>query len=814
MKKRLINAGILTAVFIVAVFVFSYLTNRDNNNMTADIGNASLPSVVFFCGDYEVNHLNPYVEKMDVSTMRDTITPVENGKLDMYINAYENKIKSVKYEVYTLDGEEKLAEDTQETDGEGNVTLHIDEELLTDEKLLLVTLDTADKETYYYTRIRSGENLFADHCLNYIGDFHENALGKVEDAGIEQSLKPSEDESYSYQEVTINSDYDYVVWGDLEPVVVGSERWQIVEANPAYISVLLEYEVRCKGEENEEDTYTVEEFFRVGMEYGVARLQDYHRTMDQIFNGSRQVLSENGIILGIAGEDVPYLVGNNGMQTAFVQAGELWNYDQDKDELSLLFSFRDSEDKDIRNMVDQHEIHLISMDKSGNVSFVVYGYMNRGSHEGEVGAAVYCYNKEKNSIDEKIFIPSNKSGAAAEEELSKLLYYSSGRDMLYALVNGTLYEIDMEKESETILAENLTEGQCVTSLCGSLAAYQTGGALGEAATVLVKNLESGEEYKVTAGEGESVQPLGFVNEDFVCGFVKTSDIGTTMSGAEVLPMYKVEIRGSDNKVARTYESDEEFVLSAEFAEGMVTLNRAKKSGGAFEAVTADQITSNEEKKESNISLSSYVTDLKGTQRMLTFEDGISDTKAKVLKPKQVLNEKDLPLLSDTSKAEQKFYAYGYGGLQGICKDAAEAVDLAKSVGGVATSSGQEIIWAEGLQSSKGAVSVSESILKDMEKRLKAGDSPLDVANGISGDKGIDLTGCSAGEALYFVSEGAPVIAAIDGKTTAILTEYNDDSIKYVDVASGKEKSITVSQLDSRMKKTGRVFVSALPFYVE
>ena len=59
------------------------------------------------------------------------------------------------------------------------------------------------------------------------------------------------------------------------------------------------------------------------------------------------------------------------------------------------------------------------MDGDGNVTFAVYGYMNRGAHEGEVGAAIYYYQAEQNNIDEKAFIPSNKSAAVASEELGK-----------------------------------------------------------------------------------------------------------------------------------------------------------------------------------------------------------------------------------------------------------------------------------------------------------------------------------------------------------------------------------------------------------
>ena len=46
-KKRLINGGILTGVFLVAVFFFSYLTNNGNDSMTADMGAATYPQISF-----------------------------------------------------------------------------------------------------------------------------------------------------------------------------------------------------------------------------------------------------------------------------------------------------------------------------------------------------------------------------------------------------------------------------------------------------------------------------------------------------------------------------------------------------------------------------------------------------------------------------------------------------------------------------------------------------------------------------------------------------------------------------------------------
>ena len=54
-KKRLINGGILTGVFLVAVVFFSYLTNNGNDSMTADMGAATYPQISFSYDGYAFN---------------------------------------------------------------------------------------------------------------------------------------------------------------------------------------------------------------------------------------------------------------------------------------------------------------------------------------------------------------------------------------------------------------------------------------------------------------------------------------------------------------------------------------------------------------------------------------------------------------------------------------------------------------------------------------------------------------------------------------------------------------------------------------
>lgn len=809
MKKRLINAGILAAVFVAAVILFSYLTNRGNNNMTADLGGATLPSVSFSCEGYEVNYLSAYKKEMDLSTMRDAITPVSGNRLEMHLEPYENEIQSVDCSVYTLDGGERLGGNAYDAP-EKTVTIEFPEGILSEERLMILTLQVDGQEIYYYTRVADAADFSMSACLEYVYNYHNNAMGKVENVGVGAALEPSGEAVTSFWHVNINSDYDHVSWGNLEPAVKGPERWKIVEANETYTSVLLEYEVQCKGEENEKDLYTVDEFFRVRSAVGNMYLLNYDRTMEQIFDPNQQALSEKGILLGITDPDVEYLVSSDGARTAFMQANELWYYNQDSDEMSQLFSFMDSESSDIRNLTDEHEIRLLSMDKSGNVTFAVYGYMNRGAHEGEVGAAIYYYDSEKNSVDEKVFIPSSKSAAVAVKELGEMVYYSVDREMLYVLMDGTLYETDMKEDVTTALVENLTDGQYVTSEDGQLLAYQTNGALDEATEVMVRDLDSGKDRTVEAGEGECIRPLGFVNKDFVCGLARTSDVGQNISGEKIVPMYKVEIRDTKNEVIKTYESDSDFVSGADISDGMIDLHRVVKNGNIYTGIASSQITSNEEKKESNISLESYVTDLKETQMRLGFADGISDTHPKVLKPKQVLYEQPKEVEFEEKEAEGVYYVYGTGHLQGIFTAANDAVLKADEVSGVVISSGMSYVWERGNRSLEYQISGKDEAIKALREQLAAGTGAVDAVRQTIGKNVLDLSGCTTEEMLYFVSKGTPVVGMTGAGSSVILVGYSQEYVTYIDTATGGQSTVSYEQVDTMTAGTGRAFVGCLP----
>ena len=213
-KKKLTDAGILILVFIAAVIGFSLYTNKGNANVTADMGAATYPQISFSYNGYTMNTLNGYAKAMDIPVMRDVVTPVLDQKVVGMIETYDNQISSVEYIVYSLDGRQQLKNGLLNFLGE-NFTLNFDDVGLTEERVLELILYTEkDEEIYFYTRIADASHTGFLECMDYIRGFHENAMGKVEGAGVGLALEPSERaDNTSFRHVTIQSDYDHVSWG-------------------------------------------------------------------------------------------------------------------------------------------------------------------------------------------------------------------------------------------------------------------------------------------------------------------------------------------------------------------------------------------------------------------------------------------------------------------------------------------------------------------------------------------------------------------------------------------------------------------------
>lgn len=828
-KKIVIRAGVLTAVFIAAVILFSYLTNRSNTDMSADMGSATLPQITFSTEGYTVNTLSGYRQEMDIPTMRDTITPVTNSQLDIGISAYDADVTELSWQVYTLDGEEMLQEDTVSSP-EDTVTVQFDaQDVLAGERVLRVTLQADGNQVYYYTRIVDSTDTNYKTCLDFAQNFLTAEMDKDQQDALSGYLESGSDTGSGFQRVTINSSIDNVTWGSLEPEIRGDVRWEIRECNETYTSIVLSYRVRCPGaEDNAEAEYDVEEFFRIRVSGDNQYLLNYNRTMNQKFNGRNQPLDENGILLGIAPSDLEYCNNDDGTIVSFVQNRELWNYDGDTGELSQVFSFAESESRDARNLVNRHEIHIVSVEDNGSTTFLVCGYMNRGDHEGETGVAVYYFDAEKNYVEEKAFVPSTKGYYVMKEELGKLVYYSSENECLYAMINGALYCVNLAEDTREVLVRGLEDGQYQVSEDGRLIAYQSGGTLNESQTITILNLETGDSFDITSEGEEYIRPIGFIRNDLAYGTMRAVDAGQASAGQSIFPMYKVDIVSLNGENVESYEVADIYILDGYIEENMLTLTRATRNGNVYTGTSDDYITNNEAAQESNITLESYTDSTRGRVMRLRIADGVSDTTPRLLQPRMVLRDTSTTVEFDDTELEGRYYVYALGELQGVYDHAGVAVQRADALEGVAVTSRQAYLFERGnlptvyeventeaFSAAEGESTLAaclnyiltwEGKQADVAEELANGTSPEDILTTHTGGEGLDLSGCSVEEILYTISRETPVIAMLSDSHAVLLIGYNQTNVAYLDPADGQRYSVSKTELESMVNASGNTFI--------
>ena len=806
MMKKLIKAGVLLIIFVAALIVSSLVINRGSGDQIVDMGAPTLPRVWFTLNGEKVNVLSGYVRDMDIPAMRDTITPLEaDGTVDMTVETDGNEISGVQYTVYSMDGEEVYTEgEAPELSDTGTVTLSLSDGLSDSvrEAVLKIVLTVDDRKISYYTRIERSDNINAADCLAYAVDFHTNALDGTNAEEMELRLEPNEESDNStYQTVNIHSDITHIQWGDLEPQVTSDVEWSIKESNTVYTSILAKYQVSCIGDNEETGVYNVKEFFRIREMGDTIYLLDYNRDLQKVFTGSPDTIDEKGVLLGIASDDLQYETNEDETIVAFVQERDLWLYSRESGELYQVFSFSDAEGSDERSRNDQHAVRIISMDNSGNLAFAVYGYMNRGTHEGEVGVGIYYFSVPDNVIEEKAFIPSTKSFAIAEDELGKMVYYNHSEKMLYVLAKGTLYQIDLDRNEQETLAENLTEDQYTVSDDGRLMAYQTDDS---ASVIQVMNLESGDSYEVSAEDGETLRPLGFIHSDFVCGRMRSEDAGQTVSGEEITPMYAVEILNSKNEKVAEYSFTDSGIYTTDILidGNLLTLNRVEKRDSVYSTAEQEYITNNEERKETTVSLETYSTDRMQRQLRLTFADAAENTDVAVMKPHQLTTGEPLTITLSGTDTTEKFYVYGMGELVAVYDKAAYAIQRAEQVSGVVISSAQAYVWERGNRDLAYSTDAEAFQKEGEETSLQACERYMEQY----GAHRVDLTGCRLDQVLYVINKGRPVIAVIDGDHAVLLTGYTTSDITYIDPDNGQESTVSVSDMEELTDQGGNTFI--------
>lgn len=835
MKKAVIKLTAFVSIFIIALVVIEFYMNKGNTDMTAAMSGATLPTVAVKAGNAQVNLMRGYLSAMEPAGMREGITPIgEQRQVDIVIHTHGQEIKSAAYEVRSIDGS-RLIENTPMTQLEqSGFDVHASFRLKDlieagQEYSLIFVLGLEDgREARYYTRVIQAE-YYLEEKLDFILQFSEATLSYEQLTEYSKYLEPNaEGNNSSLAKVNIHSSVRQVAWGGLSVERETDPEVQVKEIAPQTASVVLSYFVSYL--QNEKEVYAkVEEYYRVRYTPDRMYLLDYERTAQQLLEESAWSFSNDKLNIGIADPDMELVESEGGGNFAFSNAGTLYSYSVSDSKLAVLFTFFDETGNDERTWNDNHGFKILQVDETGNVTFLVYGYMNRGRHEGLCGVQVCYYSSTLNVTEEMAFIPYTKSAEILKADMNNLSYVN-GKNDLYLMMDGSIFHIGLEDKSSDVIVQGLSEESYRVAEDRSLVVWQEGGREFFSDALILMDLTSGRVDKIEAGAGSCIRPLGFMGEDLIYGVAFKEDIYEDSLGYTVFPMNRIVIRNFEGDVLKTYEQDEVYVTRCEIEGNQINLERVRRTEGGFEETAADQILYSDEIPGSRNYVDTVVTENLQTVVQIVLKSQVDSKKVKILTPKEVLFEgsREVELMLEESPV--RYYVYGKTGVEDIFASPAAAVRLAyENAGAVTAQDGAYIFKRDRLHTSNQIMAITEAsveeggsslavcldailrfegLMRDTSYLLQSGKDITEILEeSLEGRKVLNLQGCSLDMVLYYPDREIPVLAVLEDGNAVLITGFNEQNVVIMDPLTGRISKKGLNDAKGWFEENGNQFIA-------
>lgn len=835
MKQQIIKILLFIISFVIALNIISAIMNKGNTDLTVEMSKATLPTVSMLVEGQTVNCLHGYTQEMEANYLRDTVTPLpDSRKLSVLIDPFEAEIQQVSYEVRSLDTT-RLVENTQvynlSQDGDSiTAELNIKDLIDQDEEYILVLiLKLSDsREVRYYTRIIQRENIPVAQQLKFVKSFHEKTFDSEKAKELTTYLESNEEgDNTTLQHVTIHSNFNQIIWGKLPFKEESNPEISILEIDSSIAAVKLNYTVALSTDTGI-DRFLVEEYYRIRYTTERVYLLDFDRTMNQIFDPDGEVFANDKVMLGITNGDVDFAENTDGSVVAFVQQNALYAYKNGEGKLARLFSFYDEKNNDKRVYYNNHHIKILSIDEAGNVRFMIYGYMNRGRHEGQVGISVYYYDTNMNAIEEEVYIPCNKSAGLLKENVENMSYINR-QNSFYFYMNETIYCIRLEDNSYTEVVKNVTEDHLITSKSNQMIAWQDENGTGK---IQIMDLNTGKITTLDSQSGEMVHPLGFVGEDLVYGISNANDMIRDTAGIIMTPMHTICIQDNKGNELKNYHIDGVYVTSVVINDNTIQMKRVKRLEETGELVVADddQIMNSQAEEQTKNKITEVVTQDREKVVEIELPNNITTANVKLLTPKEVLFEGGRSLaLPAVENQSSLYYVYAQGEIAGIFEKPYQAVNKAAGISGVVVNDGQEYIWQKGNRVQRVQIDAIEAAASDEEKsslavcldailvyensprnaayQLEKGDTAMSLMQENIEGEVLDLSGCELDSVLYYVSQKTPVLASIGNEESVLIVGYDEKNTIIMDPSTGKIYKKGMNDSRDLFKTYGNEFIA-------
>ena len=837
MKKTIIRIAVCVVVFLASALIIGSIMNQGHNNMTMEMAPATLPKITMESGGVACNELHGNTVEMDVAYQKDCITLLGEGRqANFTVDTFGREITGISTEVRSIDGS-RLIENSEVTGWKANgksfsVSLTLKDLIDTNTQysLTLILELEGEQKVYYYTTILWNDDVHISEILEFATDFHGKLYDKEVAKELTKYLEPNSKltDNGTFHKVNIHSSFQQITWGSLEPVQEDAASIRLTQISGNVASLLMDFVVST-GEGKNKIYYNVEEYYRVRYTSERMYLLDYERTMTQIPDTTRMYANDK-ILLGITDENVDMMESADGNTVVFSDMGQLLSYNAATNGLTVIFSFYDKDNADRRTLYDNHGIKILDVDEGGNVKFAVYGYMNRGRHEGETGIQIISYDNSLNTIEEEVYIPYSKSYAVLKDEMEQLLYRNRQQHVYFFLENG-VYDVDLENRSAEQLVSIRQDDSLQVSENHEIIVWQEGDDINHSNQLNVRNLNTGEQTVIRAEDGEAIRPLGFMGEDIIYGVARESDIRTENSGQIFYPMYKVCISNSSGDNLKEYGQDGIYIVDCAIEGNQITLSRIQRSeNGSYQEILDDQIMNNVEEEPGQNKVVTADIDIYERYVQIQTKTTIDTKTIKVLNPKEVVFEGGRELTLDAVSEVSRYYVYNAYGVQGIYSTPGKAVKEAYDSAGVVANDRGITVWLKGNRVSRNQImAIKEESVTDQKNSLTvcldnilrhAGitrNTEYDLAQGktaiqileenMTGVQVLDLSGCSLDAVLYYVNQDIPVLAILEDGEAVLVTGFNEFNVVIMEPSTGKLYKKGMNDATTWFAENGNHFIS-------
>ena len=852
MKRIWRRLLVLFGIFILAAAAFTLHLYIQSEKGTSEpeveyrpMEAASFPLICSQVGSRDISPMHGYSTQRNLESAETPVVIASGRSLRLKVESYGTGVKQVAWSMRGRGQDEEFSQGviTSLQGNTLNITMDHDMEKNRDYFLNLVLQTEDDREIYYYGRVRNADEVPAEAMLDYVMDFHNAGydLQRAEQyaATLETDRNP---DTSTLADVTIHSTVGQLAWGNIQPSENASSlSITILEMDNNFASLVLNYLVSAGGEEL--DQYMVEEYYSVHCTSLGYYLMDFKRSVTQLFSSHTARVDGNNLDFGVVSEGkVEVLRSEDAGVTAFSVGGEVWSFQPEGRILTKIFSFLDMEDL-LRTIYPKHEIKLLDINKTGEISFLLYGYMNRGTNEGSVGVACMRYNPDTNALSELFFLPYAGDFEYLKEGIDTLACMGSN-GQVYLMVGDTVYTVEDQGQGAIMLANRVHDRNLVvnseqTAIAWQLdpqvtatasEASQTEDAKDETAAaaptsdlrmeeygqtmsnrVQLLFLDTGEEQVLEVEAGDWIAPHGFIEDDCILAQGHVGDLAEANSEL-IHPFHTLEIVNRRGKVEARYSYDSIYIASVTVTPGQVELTRLQKGNdGVFRPISNDTLIQNEVVKEKDILLRTCMDDTRRTIYVLDAATPVENgedlaplsyviTENMSYNPANALH---LAAVEDESSG-MKYYAYSGGKLQTVEDQAGPAIRAAYEGMGIVFDSRGRVVWYRtgrdlGRSISTPAMepvmlSQSTDICLTMIAKMAGMDaSPQDIAGAASvteametflPGRSLNLTGAPVRALLYYLNMGAPILVVPADGHALVLCGFDQYNVTFYDPVEG------------------------------